>query len=71
VYLAYGDLDVSLSDNYFDLVPGEETAVHLATDASLPQLQQALKVTSLTDAFFDERPSYREHVPPDGNAGQK
>ena len=26
------------------------------------QLQQALKVMSLTDAFFDERPSYREHA---------
>ena len=53
--------DVTPSDNYFDLLPGEEVIVHLRSAAALAQLQQSLKVTSLTDAFFDERPTYREH----------
>ncbi len=62
VYLSFGDLDVTLSDNYFDLIPGEQGNIQLTTTATLPQLQQALKVKSLSDAFFDERPSYREHA---------
>jgi beta-mannosidase len=62
VYLSFGDLDVTLSDNYFDLVPKEQIVVQLKTAATLDQLRQALKVVSLTDAFFDERPSYREHA---------
>ncbi|MGB8889693.1 MAG: glycoside hydrolase family 2 protein [Candidatus Korobacteraceae bacterium] len=62
VYLSFGDLDVQLSDNYFDLLPGEEETVRLTTSASLDQLQRALKTMSLTDAFFDQRPSYRQHL---------
>lgn len=62
VYLSFGDLDVPLSDNYFDLLPGEPATVQLKSSATLEHLQQALKVVSLTDAFFDERPSYREHA---------
>ena len=62
VYLSFGDLDVQLSDNYFDLLPGEESRIHLASSATLEQLRGALKIVSLTDAFFDERPRYREHV---------
>ncbi|HUI84947.1 MAG TPA: glycoside hydrolase family 2 protein [Candidatus Binatia bacterium] len=60
-YLAFGDLDVTLSDNYFDLLPGEEMTVRVKSSATLEQLQRALRITSLTDAFFDERPTYREH----------
>ena len=71
VYLTFGDLDVSVSDNYFDLVPGEDVALNLKTSATLQELQQALKVTSLTDAFFDERPTYRETFTPQRPAGQQ
>ncbi len=67
VYLSFGDIDVTTSDNYFDLLPGEEVIVRLKSPATLPQLQQALKVTSLTDAFFDERPSYRDHASVEAN----
>jgi beta-mannosidase len=62
VYVSFGDLDVTPSDNYFDLLPGEEVIVHLKSAAALAQLQQALRVASLTDAFFDKRPTYREHA---------
>lgn len=62
VYLSFGDLDITASDNYFDLLPGEQVVVQIKSPATLQQLQQALKVISLTDAFFAERPSYREHA---------
>jgi beta-mannosidase len=59
VYLSFGDLQVTPSDNYFDLLPGEETTVHLTSSSTLDSLQRAVKVMSLTDAFFDNRPTYR------------
>ncbi len=62
VYLSFGDFDATLSDNYFDLLPGAEMTIRLNSSATLAQLQQSLKVTSLTDAFFEERPTYREHA---------
>jgi beta-mannosidase len=62
VYLSFGDIDATPSDNYFDLLPGEEMTIRLKSSATLAQLQQVIKVTSLTDAFFDERPSYQEHA---------
>ncbi len=66
VYVSFGDLDTNLSDNYFDLLPGQDTVIRLTASASLDQLQRAMKVMSLTDAFFDQRPSYREHAPSAG-----
>ena len=61
VYISFGDLDAKLSDNYFDLLPGEAMVIRLTASAKLDQLQRAMKVISLTDAFFDQRPSYRDH----------
>lgn len=51
VHLAFGDLDVQASDNYFDLLPGEPVVVNLKTSSTIDQLKASLKVTSLTDAF--------------------
>jgi hypothetical protein len=51
-----------LSSYYFDLLPGEAMVVALKVSADLSQLKRALKITSLTDAFFDERPTYRGHA---------
>ncbi len=51
VYLSFGDLDVQSSDNYFDLLPGEQVTLHLKSTATLDQIKGALKVTSLTEAF--------------------
>ncbi len=62
VYLSFGDLDVRLSDNYFDLLPSEDIAIQANSSATLDQLKAALKIVSLTDAFFDQRPTYREHL---------
>src|SRR5260370_1701397 len=51
VYLSLGDLDVQVSDNYFDLFPGEPVTITLTTSNTLGQLQRALKNISLTQAY--------------------
>jgi beta-mannosidase len=51
VYISLGDLDVQSSDNYFDLLPGEQATIHVKSSAGLEQLRAALKVMSLTEAF--------------------
>jgi beta-mannosidase len=51
VYVSFGDLDVESSDNYFDLLPGEPVELKVKSSASLEQIKNSLKITSLTDAF--------------------
>jgi beta-mannosidase len=51
VYLSFGDLDVQVSDNYFDLLPGETAEIKATSPASMDALKAQLKVISLTDAF--------------------
>ena len=51
VAVSFGDLDVRMSDNYFDLLPGEPLSLELETSASLEQLRAALQTRSLVDAF--------------------
>ena len=51
VYLSFGDLDAKVSDNYFDLLPGETREITVTSAASLDALKAQLKVISLTDAF--------------------
>jgi beta-mannosidase len=54
VYLSFGDLDVQVSDNYFDLLPGETVEIKATSTASLDALKTQLKVISLTDAFASD-----------------
>ena len=51
VYLSFNDLDVKLSDNYFDILPGETVEITADTKVSFDALKSQLKVMSLTDAF--------------------
>jgi beta-mannosidase len=51
VYLSFGDLDAQVSDNYFDLLPGEPATITLKSAATLDQLRSALDVRSLTESF--------------------
>ena len=51
VYLSFGDLDANLSDNYFDLLPGEPVTLTVKSSATLDQLRGAMKVMSLTEAY--------------------
>ena len=56
VYVSFGDLDVQVSDNYFDLLPGEPVTIAIETSNTLDQLKGALKITSLTEAFAPAAP---------------
>jgi beta-mannosidase len=51
VYISLGNLDAQLSDNYFDLLPGETAEIAVSSTGSLDALKAQLKVISLTDAF--------------------
>ena len=51
VYVSFGDTDANISDNYFDLLPGEPVTVTVVSKASLSQLASSMKVMSLVDAF--------------------
>ena len=51
VYVSFGNLDTSLSDNYFDLLPGQPVDLTITSAASLQELRSNLKVISLVDAF--------------------
>ena len=51
IYISLGDLDARFSDNYFDLLPGEPVTITIKSASTLDQIKQALKVTSLMDAF--------------------
>jgi beta-mannosidase len=58
VYLSFGDLDVKVSDNYFDLLPGETVTITATSNASIDALRAQLRAISLTDAFgSDGRPA--------------
>ena len=50
VELSFGNLNWKLSDNYFDLLPGERKAVHLTSTATIDQLETAMHVRSLYTA---------------------
>jgi len=54
VYLTFGDLDVDLGDNYFDLLPGKTTKIKVWSNASLDTIQAQMKAVSLTDAFASQ-----------------
>jgi beta-mannosidase len=51
VYLSFGAVDAKLSDNYFDILPGETVDITLTTSATPDEIKSGLKVISLTDAF--------------------
>lgn len=51
VYISFGTLDAALSDNYFDLIPGQPVEIAITSAAPLDQLRAQLKLISLADAF--------------------
>ncbi len=51
VYISFGDVDADVSDNYFDLLPGQTVEVTIKTQAGEDALKAGLKVISLVDAF--------------------
>jgi beta-mannosidase len=51
VYVSFGELEVTSSDNYLDLLPGESATITIKSAATIDQLKASLKLTSLTEAF--------------------
>ncbi len=51
VYVSFGELDATYSDNYVILVPGRTVEIEVKSSASLDQLRSAMKILSLVDAF--------------------
>jgi beta-mannosidase len=51
VYVFFGNLDAKVSDNYFNLLPGETETITVTSAASLDALKSQLTVISLMDAF--------------------
>ena len=54
VYVTFGAASPELSDNYFDILPGETVEVVIKSGATLDSLKAKLKVVSLADAFAVE-----------------
>ncbi len=51
VYVSFSGMEPKISDNYFDLLPGQPVDIQITSSAPLDQLKAALKVISLVDAF--------------------
>ena len=51
VYLQMGDEEGFFSDNYFDMLPGQQVKVHLKSAVSEEKLKEALTFKTLVDAF--------------------
>ncbi len=51
VYVSFGDAEAKYSDNYFDLLPGEEKQVRVTSAEGLEALRGKLAVVSLVDAY--------------------
>ncbi len=50
VWMSFGDLDVDLEDNAFDLLPGEHRRIALHSNAPLESLRSKLSIQTLQDA---------------------
>jgi beta-mannosidase len=51
VYVSIDGVDFDLSDNYFDILPGQVAEVAIKTSAAEDKVRSSLKVMSLADAF--------------------
>jgi beta-mannosidase len=51
VWIGFGDRDAQLSDNSFDLIPGQPLTVEVKSGAPRTELERSLEIISLRDAF--------------------
>jgi len=51
VYVSFGDNEVEISDNYFDLLPNEAVTLTLKSKENEDTIRRSLKVRSITDEF--------------------
>jgi beta-mannosidase len=52
VWIGFGDHDAQLSDNSFDLIPGQPLTVEVKSSAPRSELERSLEIMSLRDAFL-------------------
>ena len=57
VYLSFGSIEATVSDNYFDLLPGETREITATSNSTLEELKAQLRAVSLTDAFAASGPA--------------
>ena len=57
VYLSFGSIEATVSDNYFDLLPGETREIMATSNSTLEELKAQLRAVSLTDAFAASGPA--------------
>ena len=55
VWVSFGDLDADVSDNSFDLLPGQSVRLTVHSKAGLEKLQHALRVQDLADVMKPAR----------------
>lgn len=53
VWLSFGDRDVQLSDNSFDLIPGQPVTIEIKSRFMRTELEHALETMSLRDAISE------------------
>ncbi|GAB2592235.1 glycoside hydrolase family 2 TIM barrel-domain containing protein [Dyella jejuensis] len=53
VWISFGELDAELSDNGFDLLPGQSLTLTVHSRRSLDDLRRALRVQNLADVMAD------------------
>jgi beta-mannosidase len=51
VFVSFGDTGVKLSDNYVDILPNEPVTITVDSKAGLSQLESAMKLMDVADAF--------------------
>ncbi|MCX6290446.1 MAG: glycoside hydrolase family 2 protein [Bacteroidetes bacterium] len=51
VFIDFGDANVKLSDNYFDLLPGEKKTITVQNSMSSEELARKIKIKSLIDSY--------------------
>jgi beta-mannosidase len=56
VWVSFGTLDAQLSDNAFDLLPGEPVSLNVRSTASLDALRGALQLQDLASATRKDTP---------------
>jgi beta-mannosidase len=51
VFVSFGDSDVEVSDNYFDLLPNEPLTIQLKSKDSVDKIRAAMEIHNIVDAF--------------------
>jgi beta-mannosidase len=51
VFVSFGDSDVEISDNYFDLLPNEPLTLQLKSRESADKIKSAMQIENIVDAF--------------------